>query len=364
MSAIPSGLKNSIEALKIQEHVEQVPVNNAITLDYPSPYFYAGPMRPSRPLLVFFPDGKLAITDNVEFAAISVCNPDGKVHQTLKGHEAPITGLILLLDGRLASSSLDGTIRCWDLTVGDCAIIKCSDLVVSLAQYPDGQLVGLSEKGTLQFWTPPRVLVTNSAKKPLFEANEITQSPEKTLTSTPVTPIVFSSASSTASLIQRVAPVQTASEDKGKKEWLQTRWEKIIVDTPSKRLISTVLIKPTRVDEALINDDLDYFKDNYTVDYPKKRKALEIACLCGSEKIADFLLKKLKEEFTNKKNEYLLAYASASPNQEWAKKIAKKMTESGLTMSDTVYSLANGKLIDEIVNIFKEASNKRSNTNP
>jgi hypothetical protein len=171
----------------------------------------------------------------------------------------------------------------------------------------------------------------------------------------PVAPVVFSS---TSPAVQRELSMQTGSANKDKKEWLKKRWEKIVINTPSKRLMSTVLVEPDLIDNALIDDNLDYFKLHYKEHYPKKlRKALATACLCGSETIANFLLKKLKQSFTDEKNEYLLAYASASQNEEWVKKIAMQMAGSGLKMPDTIYSLAsNYELVDDVINIFNKSS--------
>jgi porphobilinogen deaminase len=63
------------------------------------------------------------------------------------------------------------------------------------------------------------------------------------------------------------------------------------------------------------------FKVHYKERYPKNlRNALIIACLCDSETSADFLVKKLKESFTDENTEYLSGYASAFQNEERIKK--------------------------------------------
>lgn len=71
--------------------------------------------------------------------------------QQLHGHSKEIKALAQLPDGNLASGSLDGTVRIWDLETGTCQkIIQTMQPVYHLAVTEDGKLVVCFRSGSFQ----------------------------------------------------------------------------------------------------------------------------------------------------------------------------------------------------------------------
>jgi WD40 repeat protein len=74
----------------------------------------------------------------------------------LDGHSALITDLAFALDGRrLASASLDGTVRLWDLETRLTILIldEHAGGIEGLAFSPDGRrLVSANHDGTIRMW--------------------------------------------------------------------------------------------------------------------------------------------------------------------------------------------------------------------
>jgi hypothetical protein len=115
------------------------------------------------------------------------------------------------------------------------------------------------------------------------------------------------------------------------------------------------------VNDALVEDNLDYFKFHYQEVYSSDlEEPLVRACLCGSENIANFLLKGLHASYTDEEYRYLLGYVSASPNETLAKTIAEQIAKEGLEMPDNITSLAASYgVIDEIKEIFRKSAETR-----
>lgn len=66
----------------------------------------------------------------------------GHYQATLEGHSRAVMSVAFSPDGqRLASASLDNTIKIWDATTGDCqaTLEGHSNAVISIAFSPDGQ---------------------------------------------------------------------------------------------------------------------------------------------------------------------------------------------------------------------------------
>lgn len=114
--------------------------------------------------------------------------------------------------------------------------------------------------------------------------------------------------------------------------------------------------KRTPVNTSILSDNLVYFKENYTKEYGDRDlvKLLEIACLSGSKNVADFLLTRLGKTYTSEDYQFVLSYAAASPNVEWAKEIASIMAKEGLKIPDDISSLTVSlELVKEIREIFQ-----------
>jgi WD40 repeat protein len=68
----------------------------------------------------------------------------------LEGHTGLVNALAVLPEGRLASGSLDGAVRVWDLAAGTAHVLKGhTDRVNALAVLPDGSLASGSNDYTV-----------------------------------------------------------------------------------------------------------------------------------------------------------------------------------------------------------------------
>lgn len=142
-----------------------------------------------------------------------------------------------------------------------------------------------------------------------------------------------------------------------KMAWLKDKWGKK-KDSTARRLIGRMIFHKTiAINLSIIADNLEYFKANYEKEYPHNLEtALDVACLCGSKKIAEFTLKTLESSYTMEGNEHLLGYASASMNEKWVKDIASIMAKTKKDMPDSIYGLASYTVIDAITKIFKDGA--------
>ena len=103
--------------------------------------------------LTSFPDGRVA-SGSVD-ATVRVWE-DGKCLLALAGHHDLVCSLAVMPDGKLASSSWDRRIRIWDITHAVChvTLIGHTNRVYSLAAMPDGKLASGSADGTVRIWDP------------------------------------------------------------------------------------------------------------------------------------------------------------------------------------------------------------------
>ena len=88
-------------------------------------------------------------------------NDNFSYSQTLRGHQSDINSIIELIDGRIASSSKDRTIRIWKFTTnlhGNSYFVESEILsdyshgIYCLIQLKDGRLCASSSDNAIIFW--------------------------------------------------------------------------------------------------------------------------------------------------------------------------------------------------------------------
>ncbi len=150
--------------------------------------------------------------------------------------------------------------------------------------------------------------------------------------------------------------VENPNDFEKKIGWLQEKWVKENSDSEELRLISSIIVRKTNpTNFSIIADNLTYFANSYEKEYKTDnnlKKALKLACLCGSEKIAVFLLDKLKVNYSTPGYDFVLSFACASNNEKWCQSIAADMVKEKAPMPDGVYAYASYKLINEMKKIF------------
>ncbi len=119
--------------------------------------------------VLYSPDGHLlAIAGHRSAIRLWAPNaPNGPtLHRTLLGHSDPILGLAFHTSGKmLASSSMDQTVRLWDVASGQtyATLQGYSNWLVEVAFSPDGRTLASSgSDGTVQLWTVSKNIEPNS----------------------------------------------------------------------------------------------------------------------------------------------------------------------------------------------------------
>ena len=81
-------------------------------------------------------------------------NPKIECSGELKGHKGAILCLLELLDGRIASGSIDWTIKIWNLKNKSClqTLLGHNSAIFSLAQLNDGRLISGEEDKLIYIW--------------------------------------------------------------------------------------------------------------------------------------------------------------------------------------------------------------------
>lgn len=106
--------------------------------------------------IVFSADGKTLFTCDLYEASVRIWDVAPFAPRTLlRGHQGFVTQLALSPDERrLVSSSVDGTVRLWDLASGESRILRGhTDPVSAVAFSADGkQIVSASADGTMRVW--------------------------------------------------------------------------------------------------------------------------------------------------------------------------------------------------------------------
>jgi hypothetical protein len=81
---------------------------------------------------------------------------------------------------------------------------------------------------------------------------------------------------------------------------------------------------------------------------------LAIACLCGSQQVAEYLLKELGKNYLSPNYEYMVDYVAASENATWAVVIARKLVEAGREMPEMLVT-ENETVLEILARVFQPA---------
>ena len=143
---------------------------------------------------------------------------------------------------------------------------------------------------------------------------------------------------------------------------MQEKWQALAKNDEYEetRIISPYLYNKTKrtpVNTSILSDNLEFFRDSYITEYSDHQlfKLLEIACLSGSKRVADFLLNKLGESYSSSDYQFVLCFASASFNTEWAKEIARDMAKKDISVPAGIYSsIISDEMREVIISIFDD----------
>ena len=152
------------------------------------------------------------------------------------------------------------------------------------------------------------------------------------------------------------ASCENLDEFSRKLNWLKEKWSNA-TDSVYTRSINPIIGNTNAINSSIIEDDLNYFQVHYKENYGSCLElAMEAACLCGSRRIAEFLLIELNLDYLSEGYEHILSYVSASMNSSWAGNIANAMARAGKKIPQSVYGLAHrDSVLDTIVGIFESA---------
>lgn len=80
----------------------------------------------------------------------------GYLQQVLRGHRGEVYGFAVLLNGSLASASMDLTIKIWNASIGvnTITLLGHTNRVYGLATFPNGYLASCSWDMTVRIWNP------------------------------------------------------------------------------------------------------------------------------------------------------------------------------------------------------------------
>ncbi len=140
-------------------------------------------------------------------------------------------------------------------------------------------------------------------------------------------------------------------------KWLQNHWNGIDDNAAAREICPLIYNSIAPLVQAIIIDNLEFFKKEFLKEKVDASAFLPIAYLCGSQKIAEFLLKEMKQDYLSSGNDFILGYVSASQNIAWAKSIASLYVKSGREMPDSVRELAGGLVYKTLKEIFNKTIN-------
>jgi len=106
--------------------------------------------------LVIMPDGRIAVASSnftsTKSHRITIISPYSNKRLILDEHTKFITGLSLSVDGRLASSSEDKTIKIWNTSTGKCEKTLSLNSYARAVIFLKNELVSSSINGVINFW--------------------------------------------------------------------------------------------------------------------------------------------------------------------------------------------------------------------
>ena len=104
--------------------------------------------------IIIYDNNTKYITCSFDKTIIIRNSEDNTIVRTLSDHKEPVHDILLLSDGRLASSSRDKTIKIWNLIDGACeqTLIGHSDWVYALLELPNSILLSGSFDSSIGIW--------------------------------------------------------------------------------------------------------------------------------------------------------------------------------------------------------------------
>lgn len=144
-------------------------------------------------------------------------------------------------------------------------------------------------------------------------------------------------------------------------KWLRTKWTKPsrYAKRSDEHDMMGLLVYPgfkrRPIFDLVIADKLSEFQLEY-IDNPKDMpQYFMMACLCGSQKIAEYMLTcKLNSSYETYQEPDMLGHIAASPNHKWAKEIAQLFASKKFPMSKSIYRLTHGEITRQIIAIYKD----------
>lgn len=163
-------------------------------------------------------------------------------------------------------------------------------------------------------------------------------------------------------------------------QWLFAKWAKSNCLPTYK--ISYILARPDDpVKHSLVLDDIDNFILHTSATTPQTTEAslamtsetallnnksfqetkdglginfttLKLACMCGSEKIGNYILKCLDQTYLSEECKFMLSFVCSSSNDKWALRIAQVLHDNKKKMPFNIYLYSSYKLIGQLEQVF------------
>ena len=121
-----------------------------IKIDKKNPRLHAGTIWK----IISYDKNKKFITCSDDKTIILRNREDNKIIRTFTDHKEAVRDILILSDGRLASSSQDKTVKIWNLTNGNCeqTLIGHSDTIYCLLELPNSMLLSGSQDSSFGVW--------------------------------------------------------------------------------------------------------------------------------------------------------------------------------------------------------------------